>query len=1052
MLKYAFGIVALRHMSRGILLRWVLSLVFAGVLWAGDSTNPPLAILVSSETAPSGSWTQLKVFLSPPASVSSGSIAMDLDPAVFGDIASVAVFSPNGDAQGYANVSHQHVDAHFYSPSGWLGAMPDVPVFAVWVPVLASAVAGATTAVTIDPAGSTLFDPAGNEYSMTITPGTFTVGGSLAIESVTPGGGVVPAGTPIQIMGTGFDAATGVSIDGASVARTEYVSSRQINVTLNAPVELTGRHFRVVNGAGEHLDYFSAFSSAPLNAPDGFVNDAAGVQPLVPLPTISVAQYLAPGPFSTSLQIALLNPNLTPADVAFVGGPGNLFPFGSGVLNTLTIPPGALYFVGAIGLEQYAYLLASEPIRILGYSGPSLVSGLGSTFVEMLNPTDLGNVPAIHFHNYPAPDSVAWSWQSGPAPPAPATLSYNIGFEFSSVDVPWLSVTPSGSATAGNATFSITPAAASLKPGTYTTTLTVTPVLTGVLAGLAVDPSEVNVTLTVTATAQLEFDPDPGAWPLTVRAGDLPTTRSFSVISNGQKQEFNAFVDPGTGSWLSVTPHGTTPATVQATVNPAGLAPGKYVSGFTVYGLNNTLYVPVTLQVFPADTPPPPYTGPLKLDVSSLDLTLFSGTVSTDKFVGVYPDAPTSMVIATPSGGNWLTAVYLPNQSGLDVKATAAGLAAGTYLGTITVSSGDHGPAQLTVNLKVLAIAPGTLSVTPARLSLSGPQFASGVLTLSSGAGSLPVTIETKTPAGDMSLIASATTSTTVNSAGQFGTPATVEVDAYSPTPGVHSGRVIITSPNGSVTVPVTLTVPVPDDEASWLPVMADVASAADHLSGAISPGEIAMILGTWIGPAPTNMEIGGDGKVTTTLNGTQVLIDGVPAPLIYADHNLINLIVPYETPTSGFAHVQVMTNGQETATWGVPVEPSAPAIFTLTETGLGQAAVLNADNTVNGSTNPAARGTPVQIFATGEGQTTPAGITGELTQLDLKKPLLPVRVTIGGIDAKLDYFGSAPDAVAGLLQVNAVVPAGVTPGPAVPVVLMVGDARSPDGVTIAVK
>jgi uncharacterized protein (TIGR03437 family) len=199
-------------------------------------------------------------------------------------------------------------------------------------------------------------------------------------------------------------------------------------------------------------------------------------------------------------------------------------------------------------------------------------------------------------------------------------------------------------------------------------------------------------------------------------------------------------------------------------------------------------------------------------------------------------------------------------------------------------------------------------------------------------------------------------------------------------------------------------------------------------------------------------MQVDAMGRVTRNLGNTQVLINDVPAPLIYADATLINLIVPYETPTSGFATVKVITNGQQTAYWGVPVAPAAPGIFTLTETGLGQAAVLNADNTVNGPANPAVRGTPVQIFATGEGQTNPPGITGELTGLDLKKPLLPVKVTIGGIEATLNYFGSAPDAVAGLFQVNAMMPAGVTPGPAVPVVLMVGDARSPDGVTIAVK
>jgi uncharacterized protein (TIGR03437 family) len=78
--------------------------------------------------------------------------------------------------------------------------------------------------------------------------------------------------------------------------------------------------------------------------------------------------------------------------------------------------------------------------------------------------------------------------------------------------------------------------------------------------------------------------------------------------------------------------------------------------------------------------------------------------------------------------------------------------------------------------------------------------------------------------------------------------------------------------------------------------------------------------------------------------------------------------------------------------------------------------------------------------------------VTGSITQSNLNKPVLPVSVTIGGVDAPLEYEGAAPDAVAGLLQVNAVVPLSVSPGRAVSVSLTVGDLVSPSGVTIAVQ
>jgi uncharacterized protein (TIGR03437 family) len=65
---------------------------------------------------------------------------------------------------------------------------------------------------------------------------------------------------------------------------------------------------------------------------------------------------------------------------------------------------------------------------------------------------------------------------------------------------------------------------------------------------------------------------------------------------------------------------------------------------------------------------------------------------------------------------------------------------------------------------------------------------------------------------------------------------------------------------------------------------------------------------------------------------------------------------------------------------------------------------------------------------------------------------VLPVTVTIGGIDAPVSYSGSAPGEIAGLNQINATIPPGVTPGPDVPIVLKVGGAQSPPGVTIAVR
>ena len=82
-----------------------------------------------------------------------------------------------------------------------------------------------------------------------------------------------------------------------------------------------------------------------------------------------------------------------------------------------------------------------------------------------------------------------------------------------------------------------------------------------------------------------------------------------------------------------------------------------------------------------------------------------------------------------------------------------------------------------------------------------------------------------------------------------------------------------------------------------------------------------------------------------------------------------------------------------------------------------------------------------------------PPGVDGKpALTTPLPTPVARVTVTIGGVGAEVVYAGAAPQYVAGLLQVNARVPAAVTPGDAVPLVLTVGSASSRDGVTVAVR
>jgi uncharacterized protein (TIGR03437 family) len=222
--------------------------------------------------------------------------------------------------------------------------------------------------------------------------------------------------------------------------------------------------------------------------------------------------------------------------------------------------------------------------------------------------------------------------------------------------------------------------------------------------------------------------------------------------------------------------------------------------------------------------------------------------------------------------------------------------------------------------------------------------------------------------------------------------------------------------------------------------------NAASLQPGSIAPGELISIFGPGLGPAA---------GVTATqpslqLGGTQVFFNGRQAPLTYVGLNQIDVQAPYSLGEVRPCVVQVVVNGVIQAQTQAQVADSAPAIFTVGG-GSGQAAVLNEDGSYNSVDNPASRGSVVVLFATGEGQTAPAGIEGQPAGSPAPAPVLPVSLTIGGYRADLLYAAEAPG-FAGLLQVNARVPAGFAPPGILPVTLQVGTATSPAGVTVAVQ
>jgi uncharacterized protein (TIGR03437 family) len=267
----------------------------------------------------------------------------------------------------------------------------------------------------------------------------------------------------------------------------------------------------------------------------------------------------------------------------------------------------------------------------------------------------------------------------------------------------------------------------------------------------------------------------------------------------------------------------------------------------------------------------------------------------------------------------------------------------------------------------------------------------------------------------------------------------------------LSSGVVNATFPARSITLLVLpaepSSLPVPQ------PVILAVGSSASYATNAVSPGEIVAIFGTNLGPATlAGSQLTPDGGYFAQSTGNvSVSFNGYPAAMVYAVAGQLAAVVPYEAALAQTAAVTVEVQGVRSAPFMVPVAAAVPAIFTADASGHGQGAIQNQDLTLNSSLNPATRGQVIVIYATGEGQTTPPGVDGRI-QYDVKSaPVGACSVSIGGKSATVDYCAFAPYEVSGVLQINAVVPTGISTGN-VPVSFSIGGVSSPAGVTVAVK
>jgi len=659
----------------------------------------------------------------------------------------------------------------------------------------------------------------------------------------------------------------------------------------------------------------------------------------------------------------------------------------------------------------------------------------------------------------------------GQSPPAQTILLTSTGtntLTYTVAPTPassWLFVNQvSGSTAAGSNQLVVQVAPIQLSPGTYTGSIAITASGPG---GAAVGDSPITIQVTFQVTAgTMSVTPASLSFTQTAGASAQPP-QTVSVSSSGAgslplSYNVTAAVTTTSGSiiWLTATPaSGTTPGSITVTADGSKLPAGVYygvvtVSATTPATMGSPATIPVMLTVL---------AGTIASDTQSITIAapVGSQTPATKTVNVTGTPGPIGFAVAVSEDNNcvavnWLSATptTATTPAAITVSATAVPpLAVGVCTGKVIITAASPGATGSPISIPVTfnIVTGQTLTAAPATLNFSyaiggATPPAQTVQLTASGTTPAPFTTAiTTSPSGGTWLAVSPTSGTT---------PATlsVTVSPASLTAGTYIGTITISSASSVNPVTVTVNLAV---SAIPTPVISAIANAGSYATGAVSPGENIVIFGTGIGPATIAAgTLTSSNAFSTTAGNTQVTFDGVAAPVIYASSGQTSVMVPYGVSGRTVTTIRVSYQGVQSAPLIYNVTATAPGIYTQNESGTGPGAIENQDYSVNGPSRPAATGSAVAVYMTGEGVTNTLPADGAIAPgngTGLYKPVLGVTATVAGIPATVLYYGTAPGIVYGVMQVNLTIPANVPSGPQ-PIVITVGTTNTQTGVTVAVQ
>lgn len=638
----------------------------------------------------------------------------------------------------------------------------------------------------------------------------------------------------------------------------------------------------------------------------------------------------------------------------------------------------------------------------------------------------------------------------------------------------WLSVS-SASGVVAPSSFAVVSAianAGSLKAGTYLGSVS-----------LSISPGnqqfDVSVIASVSAGQSALRLSQTGFLFETVEAGGTPPSQSITVLNAGAGTlnfSISTSTLAGGPGWLSASPASgsatpVNPATATISINPAGLAAGNYYGQvqFTATGVANSPQIAsVVLKVAPAGTDLGAFVYPTGLifvatagganpPAKPVSVTSPSSALLSFETATLFGSRP---VTVFPPSGDLNTAK--PAQ--VTVQPTTTGLAAGVYSGELVLQFSDLTARRVAVVLIVIpggapanmssnAAAPRAATCTPTKLIPVFTQLGAEFTTVAAWPTPIEASIvdDCGNPLTTGDVVASFSNG-----------------DEPLPLTSLNDGRWSATwQPRASATQ-VTITVQAQEDHPRLEGIQSiagaleanpstpfinagGVVSAAKYAKNQpLAPGSFASIYGLHLssGQNPALAL-----PLATQLGGTQVFLGGRQLPLQFTTDGQINAIVPYDVAANTTLQLIVMNGPTLSVPEPVVIGPAQPAVFTQAD-GSGVIFGVKSGSTTQflvDPSHPVSAGDAIVIYCAGLGPVNPPVEAGSAAPSSPPAVTTnPVTVTIGGKDAKV-FFSGLVGGFAGLYQVNAYVPAGLTPGATVPLAIDVASFESAP-VTIAIK